>query len=96
MKGYCLFDNVEVHDLAKLEMYKEKVAPLVAKYEGTYAVLGGRFRVVEGTWAPTYLVMIEFPSYEKAEAWYFSEAYAQVKALRHDAAMANGVIIEGV
>jgi len=95
MKGYCLFDNVQVHDFKKLELYKEKVAPIVARYEGQYNVLGGQFKVVEGNWEPTYLVMIEFPSYEKAEAWYFSEEYASVKALRHEAASANGVIIEG-
>lgn len=96
MKGYCLFDNVQVHDFKMLELYKQKVAPIVAKYEGQYTVVGGQFKVVEGSWAPTYLVMIEFPSYEKANAWYFSEEYKKVKTIRMGAAMGNGVIIEGL
>ena len=96
MKGYCLFDNVQVHDFKKMGLYKEKVEPIVARFEGKYTVLGGQFKVVEGNWQPTYLVMIEFPSYEKAKAWYHSKEYEQVKAIRLEAAMGNGVIIEGM
>jgi uncharacterized protein (DUF1330 family) len=95
MKGYCLFDNVQVNDAKKLEAYKEKAAPLVAKYDGKYIILGGQFSVVEGNWRPTFLVMIEFPSYEKANQWYHSEEYRELKALRLSAVESNGIIVEG-
>lgn len=95
MKGYCLFDNVQVNDVKKLEAYKEKAGPLVARYDGKYIILGGQFSVVEGNWRPTFLVMIEFPSYEKANQWYHSEEYRELKSLRLSAVESNAIIVEG-
>lgn len=96
MKAYCLFDNVQVNDVKKLEAYKEKAGPLVARYDGNYIILGGQFSVVEGNWRPTFLVMIEFPSYEKANQWYHSEEYRELKALRLSAVESNAIIVEGI
>jgi uncharacterized protein (DUF1330 family) len=96
MKAYCLFDNVEVNDLSKLEEYKKRVEPVVAQYEGKYIALGGQFTVIEGTWRPTFLVMIEFPSFEKANQWYFSDEYKELKPIRLSAAKSNGIILEGL
>ncbi len=96
MKGYCLFDNLEVRDLKKLEAYKAEAEPLVRKFGGRYVILGGQFLVVEGAWRPRFLVMIEFPSYEKAQQWYFSEEYEKLKTLRLSAVDSAGVIVEGV
>lgn len=96
MKGYCVFDNVQVHDFEKLEAYKKQAAPLVEKFGGKYIILGGQFKVVEGTTLPTFLVMIEFPSYEKANQWYYSEEYRELKNLRLSAVVSNAFIIEGL
>ncbi|MCG8432671.1 MAG: DUF1330 domain-containing protein [Gammaproteobacteria bacterium] len=96
MSAYCLFDNVEVTDLAKLEEYKTRVAPVVEKFGGRYVVLGGEFEVTEGDWSPAFPVMIEFPSLEKAREWYGSEEYRELKALRLSASKANAVFMEGL
>ncbi|PKA83824.1 uncharacterized protein (DUF1330 family) [Ulvibacter sp. MAR_2010_11] len=93
--GYCLFDNVSIEDVNKLEEYKQKVFPIVEKYNGTYTVIGGPLRHIEGNWKPHYLVMIEFPSYELANKWYDSEEYMELKMLRHSAGQYNAVIMEG-
>lgn len=85
-----------MHDLAKLERYKAHVAPTVEKFGGRYTVLGGQLKVVEGTWNPTYLVMLEFPDYESATRWYYSDEYRELKALRLSAVESNGVIVEGL
>ena len=34
MAAYCLFDNVEVNDPAKLEQYAAEVLPIVERYGG--------------------------------------------------------------
>ncbi|HEX6889106.1 MAG TPA: DUF1330 domain-containing protein [Chryseolinea sp.] len=96
MKGYCLFDNVQVHDFEKLEAYKKKAAPLVEKFGGKYIILGDNFTVVEGSWKPTFLVMIEFPTYERANEWYSSEEYKEAKALRLSTVDSNGIIVAGI
>ncbi len=95
MKAYCLFDNIQVHDPSKLDLYKSQVVPIVEKFGGHYIILGGRFTVVEGNWKPTYIVMLEFPSYQKAHEWYTSEDYRELKSLRLSAVESNGVILEG-
>ncbi len=95
MAAYCLFDNFEVTDPAKLEDYKDRVAPVVAHYGGRYVVLGGKLQRVEGDWQPVFPVMIEFPSLEQAHRWYNSEEYRELKALRLSAVKSSAVFIDG-
>ena len=96
MSAYCFFDNLEVTDAAKLEEYKNRVAPVVEKYGGRYIVLGGKMDVVEGDWQPVFPVIIEFPSLEQAHRWYASDEYRELKALRLSAVRSNAVFIEGL
>ena len=96
MSAFFLFDNVEVHDGEELAEYARRVAPIVANYGGSYRVVGGASRIVEGGWQPTYPVIIEFGSVAEAEAWYNSPDYAPLKRLRQSAVTCNGVLIEGV
>ncbi len=94
MAAYCLFDNVKVHDPAKLEQYAAAVEPIVRRYGGRYVLKGGRCDVVEGKWRPTYPVMIEFPGLEQAYGWYNSEEYQELKELRLSAGKYNAVFME--
>jgi len=96
MSAYCLFDNLEVIDVAKLEEYKQRAAPLVEQYGGRYVVLGGKVDLMEGNLRPTFPVMIEFPSLERAHEWYSSAEYAPLKALRLSAMRSNAVFLEGL
>ncbi len=96
MSAFFFFDNVEVHDPAKLAEYAEKVAPIVDRYGGKYRVVGGAAKVLEGQWKPAYPVLIEFESVERAEAWYRSEDYEPLKRLRRSAVTNTGVLIEGL
>lgn len=95
-RAYCLFDNIAINDLSKLEEYKEKVFPVVTVFGGKYLVASNRIRVVEGSWQPSHLVMIEFPSYEEANRWYDSEEYKELKSLRQSSGNFDGIIVEGL
>lgn len=95
MKAYCLFDNVHLKDVTKLDSYKERVGSVVQKFNGEYLVLGGKIRAIEGNWEPSTLVMIAFPDFETANAWYDSEEYRELKALRMEGVDCNAVIMEG-
>lgn len=55
--AYCLFDNVQITDPAKLEAYKVNVFKIVEKFGGRYVVAGGRLKKIEGSWSPHFLVM---------------------------------------
>mgnify|MGYP003319745559 FL=1 len=47
-------------------------------------------------WSPTRLVLVEFPSMDKARAFHNSEEYADVKKIRLDHAKSTLVILEGL
>jgi uncharacterized protein (DUF1330 family) len=96
MSAYCLFDNLEIVDPAKMEEYKERVRPVVEQYGGRYVVIGGPFERKEGTWQPAYPVLLEFPDLDQARRWYDSPEYRDLKALRLSAVRSNAVFMAGL
>ena len=96
MSAYCLFDILEVTDVAKFEEYKAGVSATIEQYGGRYVVGAGKVDLVEGTWKPTNLVIIQFPSLEEAHQWYQSEEYADLLALRLSAGRFNAIFMEGL
>ena len=91
-----LIANVDVKDAAAFEEYRRQVPATIAKHGGRYLVRGGRVERVEGTWNPTRLVVLEFPSLEQARRWYDSEDYRGPKALRMKSTVTDTVFVEGV
>lgn len=94
MAAYCLFDIIEIHNQEAMNEYQNNVIEIVSKFSGTYVVIGGGV-IKEGNYKPVFPVMIEFPSMKQAEAWYNSEAYAKLKALRLSATTSNAVFFDG-
>jgi uncharacterized protein (DUF1330 family) len=87
--------NVDPKHPEEYERYKEVAQKTLAQYGGRYVVRGGPMEVLEGTWAPTRIVVLEFPTYEKAREWWHSAEYAPAKALRQHAATTDLVIVDG-
>ena len=88
--------NVTVQETALFEEYRKRVPETLARHGGRYLVRGGKHETLEGTWAPTRLVVLEFPSLEQARRWYDSEDYREPKALRLKSALSDVVMVEGV
>ncbi len=63
--------------------YLERIQATLDPYDGRFLVHGGDPEVLEGTW-PGTVVIIEFPSADAARAWYRSDAYSDILALRTD------------
>ena len=59
-------------------------------------VRGGAVQVLEGDWTPGRMVILKFPSVEKARAFYDSPEYAAARKAREGAAVMRMVLIEGV
>jgi uncharacterized protein (DUF1330 family) len=51
--------------------------------------------VLEGDWTPDRVVLLKFPSIEKAKAFYDSPEYQAAKQAREGAAVMRMVLIEG-
>jgi uncharacterized protein (DUF1330 family) len=96
MSAFFLFHNKRVNDPARLARYKDAVAPLVERFGGTYRVIGGNPRIVEGGWRPEFLVLIEFPSAKRAAEWYESDDYRELKAERLAAVDSEGLMLTGL
>ena len=84
----------EVTDPTGMEQYRTHVLPVIERY-------GGRFLaaappdVLEGAAHPHVAVILEFPSMERAHAWYDSADYQELKALRLRSSRPVSVLVEG-
>jgi uncharacterized protein (DUF1330 family) len=72
------------------------VLPTIAAFGGRFVARGGRTEVLEGEWSPRRLVIVEFPSVERAKAWWNSPEYSEAKAIRQATSVGTLVVIEGV
>ena len=88
--------SVDVHDPERYAEYVAQAPASVTAYGGRYVARAGRTAVLEGDWDPKRFVVLEFPSFEDAEAWWHSEEYAPAKALRHATATSRMILVEGV
>jgi uncharacterized protein (DUF1330 family) len=93
--GY-LIGEIDVKDP---EAYKEYVAgtpAVVAKFGGEFIVRGGKTLAKEGQPPLGRVVVIRFPSYEKAKAFYESREYAGLLALRLSLTDSRLFLVDGV
>jgi len=95
MSAYIIV-SVEVHDPIRYEEYRKSVLPTIEAYGGRFLVRGGKMQVLEGSWPQRRIVIVEFPSVEKARAWWHSPEYAAPKALRQATSHTEMILVEGV
>jgi uncharacterized protein (DUF1330 family) len=95
MRGYIVLDVV-VRDAGMYERYKQLAGATVTAYGGRYLVRGGAAEPLEGSWKPSRLVILEFPSVERARAWWTSAEYAPAKAIRQGCAETEMLLVEGL
>lgn len=88
--------QITVKDPETYRRYITLAPPSIAHYGGKYLVRAGANETLEGSWRPTRFVMLEFPSMERAKAWWNSPEYAEAKALRQSCADTEMLLIEGL
>ena len=94
MNAYIIGD-ITVEDLERYKKYIAKAPSFVAKHEGRYLVRGGEVTVMEGDWRPARIVVLEFPSVERAQAFAADPAYQEVAEDRRAATASRLIIVEG-
>ena len=88
--------NITIVDPVRYEDYKRMVPATLVPFGGRFVVRGGNPDVLEGDWRPGRLVLLEFPSVERARAWWNSPEYAEARALRQATSTGTLIILEGV
>ena len=97
-KAY-VFGEIEITDPATFEEYRKLVPDTVAAYGGRYLVRGpdSQPKLVEGeSQSNLRLVVLEFPSRERLEAWYESSEYKPVREIRFRSARSKVWLMTGV
>ena len=94
MPAYILAD-VTITDPEAFKEYSRQVPATIAAYGGKYQIRGGAVEVMEGTWNPKRLVVIEFESASQAKQWLDSPEYQPLKQMRQKASSTNMILIEG-
>lgn len=95
MAAYVIND-MEVTDAVTFDEYRKLSPATVALYGGRFLARGGATLTLEGSWSPKRLVILEFPSVERAQAWLTSPEYAPARKLRQMSTRSNLIITEGI
>ena len=88
--------EIEVRDPEAYETYRSLVPASLDAYGGKFIARGGATESLEGEWAPERIVVLEFPSLERARQWWNSPEYRAAKAIRMHAAKTRMIATEGV
>jgi uncharacterized protein (DUF1330 family) len=94
MSAYVIVD-VSIHDPVAYEDYKKLTPAAVAAYDGRFIIRGGQSETLEGGWAPERIVVLEFPTVERAKEWWDSEIYTEAKVIRQRAATTKMIVVQG-
>ena len=95
MKAYIIVD-VTIINPDRYAEYKKLTPASLIPFDGKFVVRGGEAQTLEGTWEPGRVVVLEFPSMERAKAWWASAGYAPAKAIRQSASITQMIVVEGV
>ena len=80
-KGYLVIEHgVPTPEIMEpLQEYSAVSRSLLDRYEGRFIIADNEsIQSVEGGWEPPFFIVIEFPTYENARAFYFSDEYQKV------------------
>jgi uncharacterized protein (DUF1330 family) len=93
-KAYILV-QVEVTNPQQYAEYTKLSPAIIEKFGGRFLARGGRIATLEGPPARSRVVVIEFPSFERAQQFYNSPDYEAARKVRAGAASAQFVLVEG-
>ena len=87
--------DFELIDRDGIRPYSAGVESTFAPFGGKYVVRGGEVAALEGEPPKGRLVVIGFPSMERAKAWYVSPEYQALKPIRQRSGNSRTFIVEG-
>ena len=95
MPSAYVLANVRVTNPQQYEEYKRLSTIAMQAHGAEVCARGGKTEVIEGDWTPDRVVLLKFPSAEKARAFYDSPEYQAAKKAREGAAVMRMVLVEG-
>jgi len=90
-----LIARVHVTDPERYKGYAALTPAAIAKHGGRFVVRGGAVTTLEGPPENDRVVVIEFPSAERAREFWSSPEYAEAKSKRQGAASGQFILVDG-
>ena len=87
--------RVTITDWDAYREYMKRTPKIIDQFGGRFVARGADIETLEGEPETRRMVIIEFPSIEKAKAFYHSDAYQNARQIRANAAEAKFVVLEG-
>lgn len=94
MTAYIV-SRVSISDREAMNGYMAEAPASVDAYGGKYLVRTGDITVLEGNAPYERVVVVEFPSKERALAWYNSNEYRDLRDIRWRSADAHIICVPG-
>jgi uncharacterized protein (DUF1330 family) len=94
-KGYIV-GQIDVTNPQQYSEYAKLTPAIIEKFGGRFLARAGKTDTLEGAAAKSRVVVIEFPSFERAQAFYNSAEYQAAKKVRAGAATAQFIVVEGL
>ena len=95
MSGYIIA-HVQVTNPTQYEEYKKWSTLAMQAHNAEVCVRGGQVQVLEGDWAPERVVILKFPTFAAAKAFYETPEYLQALEARAGAAIMRMIAVEGL
>jgi len=95
MSGYIIA-HVQVTNPVQYEEYKKWSTLAMKAHNAEVCVRGGQAQLLEGDWAPERVVILKFPTFAAAKAFYETPEYLQAREARAGAAVMRMIAVEGL
>jgi len=95
MPAYVVVTREKTRDQAHLDRYKELAPASFKEHPVVFRARNGRQEVLEGS-ACEQLLILEFPSYEEAQAWYHSPEYQSASKYRFQGGDYRFIVSDGI
>ncbi|WP_405877830.1 MULTISPECIES: DUF1330 domain-containing protein [unclassified Streptomyces] len=95
MSAYAIAHLRKATPHPEIAEYMERITATFAPYGGRFLVHGAQHEVKEGSW-PGHVVVIGFPSIDRARAWWDSAAYQEIAPLRSRHIEGDIILVPGV
>ncbi|MET9255464.1 DUF1330 domain-containing protein [Streptomyces sp. NPDC003717] len=95
MTAYAIAHLRDVAPHPDIAEYIERIPSTFEPFGGRFLVHGAQHEVKEGAW-PGHVVVIGFPSLERAGAWWDSAAYQEIAPLRSRHIAGDIILVPGV
>jgi uncharacterized protein (DUF1330 family) len=93
---YYVILDVAIYDVERYLTYMNRVTPALEAAGGRYLARGGALTTYEGDWQPPRIVLLEFPSQQAWESFYYSAEYESIKGIRDEVSSGRMIGVEGL